>query len=167
MIPNSKDSNSYLSHIGKGAKIGKNVSIWNFCYIGNNSVIGDAVSIGSLSHIDYGVKIGKGTRIEGMVYIPPKTRIGENVFLGPGVVITNDPYPTSKKLVGVQIEDSAIIGAGAVLKAGVKIGHGSVIGMGSLVLDDVPPETVVFGSPAKPKYKKSDYDRKRVTWENS
>ncbi len=167
MIPNPKDRDSYLSHIGKGAKIGKNVSIRNFCYIGNNSVIGDAVSIGSLSHIDYGVKIGKGTRIEGMVYIPPKTKIGKDVFLGPGVVITNDPYPTSKKLVGVLIEDNSIIGAGAVLKAGIKIGRGSVIGMGSLVLDDVPPDTVVFGSPAKPKYKKSDYNRKRVAWENS
>jgi len=167
MIPRSKHSDSCLSHIGKGAKIGKKVSIWNFCYIGDNSEIGDAVSVGSLSHIDYGVKIGERTRIEGTVYIPPETVIGKDVFIGPGVVITNDPYPPSKKLVGVRIEDGAIIGAGSILKAGIKIGHGSVIGMGSLVLDDVPPDTVVFGSPAKPKYKKRDYNRKRVTWENS
>ena len=74
--------------------------------------IGDGVSIGSLAHVDYDVGVGDRTRIEGSVYIPPMTRIGKDVFIGPAAVITNDPYPMSKKMVGVTIEDGAIIGGG-------------------------------------------------------
>ena len=74
--------------------------------MGSKSVIGDNVSIGSLAHIDYGVKIGENTRIEGSVYIPPLSRIGKNVFIGPAAVLTNDPYPPSKRLIGVVVEDS-------------------------------------------------------------
>ena len=108
--------------ISKKAKIGKNVRIWHFAYVGDNTEIGDNVKIGSLAHIDYGVKIGKNTMIEGMVYIPPLSRIGKNVFIGPAAALTNDPYPPSKKLIGITIKDGAIIGSRAVIRAGVTIG---------------------------------------------
>jgi len=112
------------------AKIGKNVKIWNFVYVGDNVEIGDNVKIGSLAHIDYDVKIDANTMIEGMVYIPPLSRIGKNVFIGPAATLTNDPYPPSGKLVGITIEDGAVIGAKAVIKAGITIGKNSVIAMG-------------------------------------
>jgi acetyltransferase-like isoleucine patch superfamily enzyme len=118
-----------------------------------------------LAHIDYDVVIGSNTRIEGLVYIPPKTIIGKNVFIGPGVVFTNDPYPPSKRLVGAVVEDHAVIGARSVILAGVKIGARSVVAMGSLVTRDVPPDTVVMGSPAKPAYSRSVYEKKKSLWE--
>ena len=37
-------------------------------------------------------------------------------------VLTNDPFPMCDKMIGVTIEDGAIIGARAVIKAGVTIG---------------------------------------------
>ena len=43
--------------ISEKAKIGKNVQIWHFSYVGDNVEIGDNVKIGSLAHIDYDVKI--------------------------------------------------------------------------------------------------------------
>ena len=107
--------------VSKKAKIGKNVKIWHFTYVGDKTVIGDNVKIGSLAHIDYDVKIGANSMIEGMVYIPPKSRIGKNVFIGPAATLTNDPYPPSQKLVGVTIKDGAIIGSRVVIKAGVTI----------------------------------------------
>ena len=61
------------------------------------------------------------------------TRIGKNVFIGPAAVITNDPYPMSKKMVGVTIEDGAVIGGGSVIKAGVTVGKNSVVAMGAVV----------------------------------
>jgi acetyltransferase-like isoleucine patch superfamily enzyme len=153
--------------ISEKAKIGKNVRIWHFAYVGDNTEIGDNVKIGSLTHIDYNVKIGKNTMIEGSVYIPPLSRIGKNVFIGPAAALTNDPYPTSKKLIGVTIEDGVVIGSRAVIKAGVTVGKNSVIAMGAVVTKDVPPNVVVVGVPAKIKYTREEYDRKKNKWENS
>ncbi len=151
--------------IGKNVKKGKNVKIWNFAYVGSDTKIGDNVVIGSLAHIDYKVTIGNNVRIEGMVYIPPMSKIGNDVFIGPCAALTNDPYPPSKRWAGVIIEDNAVIGAGAVIKAGVKIGRNSVVAMGAVVTKDVPDDTVVMGVPARPVYKRSEYDKKRKTWE--
>jgi len=153
--------------ISEKAKIGKNVRIWHFVYVGDNTEIGDNVKVGSLSHVDYNVKIGENTMIEGLVYIPPLSCIGKNVFIGPVAALTNDPYPASKKLVGVTIEDGAVIGAGAVIKAGVTVGKNSVVAMGAVVTKDVPENTVVAGVPAKIKYSREEYDKRKKKWENS
>ena len=153
--------------ISEKAKIGKNVRIWHFAYVGDNTEIGDNVKIGSLAHIDYDVKIGENTMIEGMVHIPPLSRIGKNVFIGPAAALTNDPYPPSKKLIGVTIEDGAIIGSRAVIKAGLTIGKNSVVAMGAVVTKDVPSNTLVAGVPAKVKYSREEYDKKKKKWESS
>ena len=125
------------------------------------------MKIGSLVHIDYNVKIGDNTLIEGAVYIPPLSRIGNNVFIGPAAVLTNDSYPPSNKMVGVTIEDNAIIGSRAVIKAGVTIGKNSVVAMGAVVTKDVPENIVVVGIPAKKKYSREEYDKKQKNWKNS
>ena len=154
------------NYVSKTAKIGKNVKIWHFAYVGDKTIIGDNVMVGSLSHIDYNVKIGNNTRIEGSVYIPPLTVIGNNVFIAPGVTFTNDPYPMSPKMIGVTVQDGAIIAARAVIKPGVTIGKNAVVGMGAVVTKDVPPETVVIGNPARIKYSRKEYDEKKAVWED-
>ena len=153
--------------ISQTAKIGNNVKIWHFTYIGDNVEIGNNVKIGSLTHIDYDVKVGENTKIEGLVYIPPLSRIGKNVFIGPSSTFTNDPYPPSEKLVGVIVKDGAVIGAKVVIKAGVKVGKNSVVAMGSIVTKDIPDETVVMGVPARVVYSRDEYNRKRKNWETS
>jgi acetyltransferase-like isoleucine patch superfamily enzyme len=152
--------------VSEKAKLGKNVKIWHFAYVGDNTVIGNNVKIGSLAHIDYNVIIGDNTMIEGLVYIPPLSRIGSNVFIGPAAALTNDPYPPSEKMIGVTIKDGAIIGSRAVIKAGVTIGENSVVAMGAVVTKDVPANTVVVGIPAKAKYSRQDYDKKQAKWKS-
>ena len=155
------------NYISDKAKIGKNVKIWHFAYVGDNVEIGNDVKIGSLAHVDYNVKIGDNTLIEGLVYIPPLTRIGKNVFIGPNATLTNDPFPMCDKMVGVTIEDNAIIGARAVIKAGLTIGKNSVVAMGAIVTRDVEENTVVAGSPAFLRYSREEYDKKQKNWINS
>ena len=164
-----KDTNSFgnpavTNYISNTAKIGNNVKIWHFSYIGNDTQVGDNVMIGSLTHIDYKVIIGEDTRIEGSVYIPPLTVIGKRVFIGPGATFTNDPYPMSPKMTGVIVHDRAIIGGGAIIKAGVVVGNDAVVAMGSVVTRDVPPSVVVIGSPARVKYSRDEYNKKQHEW---
>ena len=154
-----------IQYVSKTAKIGKNVKIWHFAYVGDNTIIGDNVMIGSLAHIDYAVRIGNNTRIEGSVYIPPLTVIGNNVFIAPGATFTNDPYPMSPKMIGVTVEDGAIIAARAVIRPGTVIGKNAVVAMGAVVTKDVLTETVVMGNPARVKYSRKEYDQKKAEWE--
>jgi acetyltransferase-like isoleucine patch superfamily enzyme len=154
-----------INHIGNDVKLGKNVKLWHFTYIGNGSEIGDNTKIGSLVHIDYNVKIGKDCKIEGMAYIPPLTVIGDGVFIGPGVIFTNDPYPMSPKMIGVTVEDGAVIGAGAMLKAGIRVGKKAVVGFGAVVTKNVGANTVVFGNPAKVRYSLDEFIMKKEQWE--
>jgi acetyltransferase-like isoleucine patch superfamily enzyme len=165
--PSKSKFQKVKNYVSNTAKLGKNVKIWHFAYVGDKTIIGDNVMIGSLAHIDYNVKIGNNTRIEGSVYIPPLTVIGNNVFIAPGATFTNDPYPLSPKMIGVTVEDGAIIAARAVIKPGVTIGKNAVVGMGAVVTKDVPAETVVIGNPARIKFTRKEYDEKKAMWEEA
>ena len=153
--------------ISETSHIGENTKIWHFSYVGENVEIGKNVKIGSLVHIDYNVKIGDNTKIEGHAYIPPLSRIGNGVFIGPAAVLTNDPYPMCEKMIGVTVEDNAIIGARAIIKAGVTVGKNSVVAMGAVVTRDVPDDTVVIGVPATIRYTRQEYDKKQRHWKES
>jgi acetyltransferase-like isoleucine patch superfamily enzyme len=80
--------------------------------------------------------------------------IGRNVFIGPNVVFTDDPHPMGcphyKECKGGPIvEDLARIGANCTILPGVRIGRNSLIGAGSVVVKDVPEDSVFAGSPAR------------------
>lgn len=155
-----------MRHIGENVRLGADVRIWHFTYIGDEVEIGDGTSIGSLAHIDRSVKIGSNCRIQGMVYLPPETVIGDNVFLGPGVILTNDPYPPSGKLSGITIEGNAVICAGVIIRPGVTIREGAIVGMGAIVTKDVETRTVVYGTPATHQYDLDSYLKHQAEWVN-
>lgn len=124
------------------------------CTIGSDCIIGSFVEIGK------NVKIGKKVKIQAFVYIPEGVTIEDEVFVGPHVCFTNDKYPKSTNSDGSlksgaewDIEQTKVckgvsIGANATILCGIIIGEGSLIGAGSVVLKDVPPNTIVVGNPA-------------------
>lgn len=67
-------------------------------------------------------------------------------------MLLDDTSPVSEHAPAcpVVLEDRVWLGAGVTVLKGVRIGHDSVVAAGSLVTRDVPPHTLVAGSPAKP-----------------
>ena len=58
--------------------------------------------------------------------------------------------PEFKLLAGkITIGDYTVIGIGASIKEEITIGSNAIIGAGSVVINDVPNDTTVYGVPAK------------------
>ncbi|WP_433957672.1 2,3,4,5-tetrahydropyridine-2,6-dicarboxylate N-acetyltransferase [Cytobacillus horneckiae] len=109
--------------------------------IGDNAVImmGASINIGSV--------IGEGTMIDMNVVLGGRATVGKNCHIGAGSVLAGVIEPPSAK--PVVVEDDVVIGANAVVLEGVTVGKGAVVAAGAIVIDDVPPYTVVAGTPAK------------------
>lgn len=97
--------------------------------------------------INIGAEIGEGTMIDMNAVVGARGKIGKRVHLGAGAVVAGVLEPPSKS--PCEIEDDVLIGANAVILEGVKIGHGSVVAAGSVVVEDVPANVVVAGTPAQ------------------
>jgi acetyltransferase-like isoleucine patch superfamily enzyme len=112
--------------------------------------IGDDVLVGTHTVIDGYSTIGSGVSLQSRVYVPSNTTIGDDVFVGPGAVLTNDPFPVRQdaELVGPTVEDHASVGANATLLPGVTVGRGAFVAAGAVVTKDVPPGKLAVGCPA-------------------
>lgn len=109
--------------------------------IGKNAVImmGASINIGSV--------IGEGTMIDMNVVLGGRATVGNNCHIGAGSVLAGVIEPPSAK--PVVVEDDVVVGANAVILEGVTVGKGAVVAAGAIVTEDVPPNTVVAGTPAR------------------
>lgn len=106
---------------------------------GKNIFIGKDVFINSGCHFQDqgGITIGDGSLI------------GHNVVLA---TINHDLLPSQKRknhYAPITIGSNVWIGSNAVILPGVTIGEWAVVAAGAVVTKDVPPYTVVGGTPAK------------------
>ena len=149
-----------FSKIANDVKLGENVRIVGFvnlygCVIGNDSFIGPFVEIQG------GATIGKRVKVQSHSFICAGVDIEDEVFIGHGVIFTNDRFPRATCDNGIlksaddwvceptKVGRRAAIGNNATIMCGVVIGENAVVGAGSVVVKDVPPNTVVAGNPAR------------------
>lgn len=136
-----------------GNKIGSNFQTGHGVLIRENNVIGDNVSIGTHSVLERENVIGNNVRIHTNCYIPEFVEIKEKAWLGPGVTILNVLHPPCPKWeecgTGIVISENAKIGGNVTIGPRITIGKNSLIGAGSVVLTDIPDDSVAVGNPAK------------------
>ena len=118
-----------------GAVIGRDGNICSHCFIENQVVVGDRVTV------KCGVQLWDGVTLE------------DDVFVGPNATFTNDREPRSRNasatLLPTLVKKGASIGANATILPGFTIGEGAMVGAGAVVTKDVPPRTLVVGNPAR------------------
>lgn len=153
--------------IGKNVQFGKDITVWNYVVIGDNVKMGNGTRIGSFCDIGRGVIIGKNCNIQAHVTISNGCKIGNNVFIAPNSTLLNDKFPLSKCLTPPVIEDNVVIGGCAVILPNLTIGNGSVVAAGSTVTKDVPPRTVVKGTPATILMTREEYEAKKKAFVNA
>ncbi|WP_436850518.1 sugar O-acetyltransferase [Streptomyces griseoloalbus] len=133
--------------------------------------VGHGVWVEPPLHVAYGrhVHLGDDVYVNfGLTLVDDvEVFVGDRVMFAPHVTISTTGHPVHPDLrrdgsqfsAPVRIEDDVWIGAGAVLLPGVTVGRGSVVGAGSVVTADVPPMTVVAGTPARVLRQITDADR--------
>jgi acetyltransferase-like isoleucine patch superfamily enzyme len=122
-------------NILEGATIGRDCNICDRCFIENDVVLGDRVTV------KCGVSLYDGLVLE------------DDVFVGPDVAFSNDPRPRSRRrresYPMTRVRNGASLGSGVILLPGVTVGRWAMVGAGSLVTRDIPDFALVYGSPAR------------------
>ena len=135
------------------SEIASHCSVGPFAHLRMNSVLEERSVVGNFVEVKKS-RIGRASKAMHLTYLGDAT-IGERTNIGAGTVTCNydgkHKHPTT-------IEDDVRIGSDTMLVAPVRVGKGSVTAAGSVVTEDVPPDTLVAGVPAvvKKKLKNSD-----------
>lgn len=107
--------------------------------IGDDSFIGHNVWIGGKGNI----KVGKNSMISINSVVVSSNHDYENITI---------PYIEGREIPKeINIGDNVWIGSNCVILPGTNIGNGAVVAAGSIILEDVPENTLVAGTPARPK----------------
>ncbi|MFA9457604.1 serine O-acetyltransferase EpsC [Halalkalibacter sp. AB-rgal2] len=103
------------------------------------------------SYISLQAEIGKNLEFRHMsgVVIGDGVKIGEGVIIYQQVTLGGQNLGDSKKGNYPIICDNVTIFSGAKVLGSVQIGENSIIGANSVVIKDVPPNSIVAGVPAK------------------
>ena len=150
---------SYLC-IADDVELGENVKLANFINL-YGCRVGDNTRIGTFVEIQKNAIVGKNCKISSHTFICEGVIIEDDVFIGHGVVFINDTFPRATNPAGklkteadwkvepTLVKKGASVGSGATILANVTIGENAIIGAGALVTNDVPPNAIAAGNPAR------------------
>jgi len=133
--------------------IGLNTSIWQFCVVLSDAIIGDDCNINAHVFIENDVVLGNRVTVKSGVQLWDGIRIEDDVFIGPNVTFTNDNKPRSKQypetFAQTTVRKGASIGANSTILPNIEIGEFALIGAGSVLTKMVLPQELVMGNPAR------------------
>lgn len=161
--------------IGERVSIGPHASILGPCRIGDDVFIGSGVAIGGPPEVSSlrqnaawtgdlehaGVIIGSGAVIRDLVVIHQgsvrPTQVGAGAWLLNMSYLAHDVSVGAGAVIsaGVRLGGHSFVGEGANLGMNVtlhqrrSVGHGSMVGMGTPVSRDLPPFSLVYGTPPR------------------
>jgi len=120
-----------------------------------------------------GAQIGENCEIHiKAIPEPYLVSIGNHVLIAQGVIlhthegggwILTEEDPNLWVFGKIVIEDNCLIGANAQVISGVRIGRNSIVGAGSVVINDIPPNSIVMGVPARVIGSTINYRKKLLT----
>lgn len=102
--------------------------------------------VAAFVEVQAGACIGKRCKISSHSFICDGVLIEDDVFIGHGVMFTNDRTPKTEgkwEMERTIVRKGASIGTGAVILPGIEIGSNALVGAGTVVLRNVPPDSVV------------------------
>jgi bifunctional UDP-N-acetylglucosamine pyrophosphorylase/glucosamine-1-phosphate N-acetyltransferase len=123
-------------------------SIGPFAHLRMKAELAEEAVIGNFVEVKKS-KLGRKTKSMHLAYLGDAT-LGDRVNIGAGTITCN--YDGKNKN-PTFIEDDVKIGSDTMLVAPVRVGRGSVSGAGSVIIKDVPPDSLVAGVPAQVKKK--------------
>ena len=133
--------------------IGEGTRIWQFVVVLPGARIGSDCNICAQCFVENDVVVGDRVTLKNGVYLWDGLRVEDDVFVGPNANFTNDLYPRSRqrphRFAETRVGRGASIGAGAVILPGLRIGESATIGAGAVVTRDVPDGATVIGNPAR------------------
>lgn len=129
------DLKSLNARIEPGAVIREGVTI------GQNAVI----MMGAV--LNLGARVGTGTMIDMNAVLGGGAIVGDYCHIGAGAVLAGMVEPAGNT--PVTVGDRVLVGANAVILEGIQIGNDAVVAAGAVVTQNVAPNMVVGGCPAR------------------
>ncbi len=117
---------------GKILWVGRHLYLWNL----SNLILGERCALGSFVKIEN----------YGLIQIGDDFIGASGLFLSSG---THDPVTMQGKSLPIKIGNRVWCGINVIIIAGVTIGDDVVIGAGSVVVRDIPSNSIAVGVPAK------------------
>jgi acetyltransferase-like isoleucine patch superfamily enzyme len=100
-----------------------------------------------------------------LVKLGNRVAIADDVAFIPhdgGAAVLRAEIPNIQVFGPIVIEDNCVIGQGVIIFGNTRIGTNSIIGAGSVVITDIPPNTIAMGIPARPFGSVSKYREKCI-----
>jgi bifunctional UDP-N-acetylglucosamine pyrophosphorylase/glucosamine-1-phosphate N-acetyltransferase len=128
------------------SEIADNCTVGPFAHLRMNSKLDEGAAVGNFVEMKKS-RLGSRSKAMHLTYLGDAT-VGQETNIGAGTITCN--YDGKEKHQTV-IEDQVRIGSDTMLVAPVRVGHGAVTAAGAVVIEDVPPDSLVAGVPAKIK----------------
>ena len=125
----------YLQSFGLTPLVAKHRS----AFVADDVNIGEGSQILANSAVCVETTLGRGCIVNTGATLDHECRVDDGVHIGPGAHLAGC----------VVVGACAMIGTGAVVSSRIKIGREALVGAGAVVIEDVSPNTVVVGNPAR------------------